>query len=287
MKVSVIISICDNRYDMFKRSLDTWCNQTMDKKEFELIVVDDADRKDILNLCKEYSEKGLQIKFIRIDNSKCDKPVTTFLPILSNNVGFRVATGKVVVITGPETLQSDKNLEVSYTLKGRKECAYGLVYKSDRLFMENIIVNWNKDKDFNYWLCSPGAKSDCRTCPPHPPAYWYYMAVSKKYIEAIGGVDEDFATGICAEDDDFSNRMRLSGVTPVFEHRIIGIHQDHSVEDLLDPRHNLREKEEGILLRKYNVELMRKNLSMKKIIANTDHIWGDEKVIVETVLLGY
>lgn len=288
MKVSVIISICDNRYGMFKRSLDTWNKQTMDKKDFELIVVDDAKRDDILELCKEYSSKGLQFQFIRIDNSKCDKPITTFLPILSNNVGFRLARGKVVVITGPETLQSENNLEVSYTLKGRKECAYGLVYRSNIKFIDKIESEWDTylTRSFENILNIPGAKADCRTCPPHPPAYWYYMAVSKKYVEDIGGVDEDFATGICAEDDDFSNRMRLSGVTPVFENRIIGIHQDHSLEDMKDPKHNIRGKEEGLALRKFNVDLMRKNLSNKKIIANSDHIWGDEKVIVEEFLFG-
>jgi len=282
MKVSVIISICDNRYEMFKRSLDTWCNQTMDKKDFELIIVDDADRKDIRDLCKEYSFERMNIMYVKIDNSKCDKPVTTFLPILSNNVGFRLANGKVVVITGPETLQAQNNLGISYTLKGRKECAYGLVYRSSKEFTKNLSSDWNKykNKSFDLLLSVPGARVDCRTCPPHPPAYWYYMAVAKKYVEAIGGVDEDFATGICAEDDDFSNRMKLSGVTPVFEHRIIGIHQDHSVEDSIDPKHSLRETEEGLKLRKHNVDLMRKNFAAKKIVANEDHIWGDEKVIV-------
>jgi GT2 family glycosyltransferase len=155
-----------------------------------------------------------------------------------------------------------------------------LVFRSNGDFVKEIEKKWNKHYNFNELLSVNGARADCRTCPPHPPSYWYYMAVAKKHVEAIGGVDEDFATGICAEDDDFSNRMRLSGVTPVFEHNIIGIHQDHSFEDSLDIKHGIRTTDDGKQLRQKNVDLMRKNLSNRKIVANTDHIWGDEKVII-------
>ena len=274
MSVSVIISLCDNRYEMFKRALDTWNNQTV--KDFELVLVDDGKRDDILELCKQYKE--LKFQFIRIDNSKCDKPIQTFIPILSNNIGFRNALGEVVVVTGPETLQAEKNIEVSCTMKDRKLCAYGLVYKSNKAFVKTISENW--PQDFNSMLNIEGAKNNCLTKFPHPPAYWYYMAVAKKYVEAIGGVDEDFACGICAEDDDFSNRMRMSGVTPVFEHKIMGIHQDHSIGDADDPKHNFRYSHEGVALRQKNIFLMQQNLSNKKVIANTDHVWGDNKVII-------
>ena len=105
MKVSVIISVCDNRKDMFLRSLDTWNKQTLNTSYFELVIVDDADRKDLKQLCTKYAKKcNLQIQYIRIDNSKSVMPVNTFIPVLSNNVGFRKALGEVVVITGPETL---------------------------------------------------------------------------------------------------------------------------------------------------------------------------------------
>jgi hypothetical protein len=59
------------------------------------------------------------------------------------------------------------------------------------------------------------------------------------------------------------------------------------VEDGLDPKHSLRLTEEGLKLRKYNVDLMRKNFSNRKIIANKDHIWGDLKVITEKYLFEY
>lgn len=286
MKVSVVISLCDNRFEMLKRSLDTWEKQTFSKNDFELVMVDDADRSNIYELCCQCAKNmGLQFQYIRIDNSKCIKPVKTFTPILSNNVGFRFSRGKVVVVTGPETLQAPKNVEISYSLNYRKECAYGLVYRSNRIFVDHISKNWNKDQSFDKLLKIPGAIADCRTRLPHPPAYWYYMAVAKKYVEKIGGVDEEFAAGFCAEDDDFANRMKMANVMPVFEHKIIGIHQDHSVEDAADKAHSIRNTPDGMRMRQRNITLMKRNLHSGKIVANTNHRWGDESVVISKEML--
>ena len=139
MKVSVIISICDNREELFRRSLDTWVKQSL--KDFEIIIVDDADRKEIYQLCKEY-RNDLRFQYIRIDNNKSFIPIKTFTPALSNNVGFRFSKGEVVCVTGPETLQNENNVEISYSFKNRKECGYGLIYKSDNNFVNYISKNW-------------------------------------------------------------------------------------------------------------------------------------------------
>jgi glycosyltransferase involved in cell wall biosynthesis len=294
MKVSVIISACDNRSDMFRRSLDTWVKQTMPKSDFELIVVDDANRKDLRDLCHEYNKNhGLQFQYIRIDNSKCVMPVTTFIPVLSNNVGFRQAKGEVVVATGPETLQSENNMEISYTMKYRQECAWGLIWKANADFVDIVRKDWEKyaNKPFEELLKIRGAKHECLTRPPHPPAYFYYVVTAKENIEKIHGIDERFATGICAEDDDFANRMGMARIHPVFEHKIVGIHQDHSREDAGDPWHAIRRTPEGVRLREKNVQLMRRTATTGKYVANVlekndpkydpDYCWGDPRVIIE------
>jgi glycosyltransferase involved in cell wall biosynthesis len=283
MKVSVVISICNNREALMARSLHTWARQTLLKKEFELIIVDDAQRDEIKDLCVRFhKETGLQFQYVQIDNSRCDVPITTFLPILSNNVGIRKAIGDVIVITGPETLQGRSNLKVASSMIKRKQCAYGTCYKSNSAFVAELERNWkaHKNRSMTGFLKMEGAAVDCLTRPPHPPAYWYIMAVAKKYIEAIGGVDESFATGYCGEDDDLANRMRMFGVQPIFEYGIVGIHQDHSVQDKALKSHTIRNEAQGKALRQKNIELMHKNLKEGKIVANTDHIWGDEKVIV-------
>jgi glycosyltransferase involved in cell wall biosynthesis len=282
MKVSVIISLCDNRLDLFKRSLDTWVKQSLPKEDFEIIVVDDANRRNIHELCRDYSKIGLQFQIIQIDNEKCDLPILTFTPVLSNNVGFRQAKGEVVCITGPETLQSERNLEIAYTFKDRQQCGYGLVYKSNALFVQDIAGRWAELKGLPVrdLLRIQGAAVECLTRPPHPPAYAYFVSVAKKYVEKIGGIDERFGQGFCGEDDDFANRMKMIMVEPVFEHKILGIHQDHSEIDKKSQKHSLRKTPEGVRLRKKNIELMSQTQLTGTAVANKDHLWGDPKVII-------
>jgi glycosyltransferase involved in cell wall biosynthesis len=283
MKVSVVISACDNRIAMFGRALDTWASQTMPKQDFELLVVDDAQREDLRALCRERAlADGLNILFIRIDKNRSVIPVKSFIPALTNNVGFRRASGEVVVVTGPETLQATRNLEVAWTMRDRMECAYGLVFKANTVATDYIAKGWDRLRKLpiEHILQIPGAKADCLTIPPHPPAYWYFMCVAKQHIVNIGGVDERFLGGLCGEDDDFANRMRASGVTPVFEHRIVGIHQDHSREDHGDGIHVDRRHGSGLSLKAHNLVLMRDNLARKVVKVNEGHDWGSANLIV-------
>jgi len=282
MRVSVVISACDNRAHLFSRALDTWAKQTLPKGDFELLVVDDAVREDLRTLCQEKARSlGLNIRFIRINKTKSVIPVKSFIPVLTNNVGLRHSKGDVVVVTGPETLQAPNNLEIAATMVSRQQCAYGLVYRASAKATEFISKGWDRLKllPMSHLLQIPGAKDSCVTMPPHPPAYWYFMCVAKAHVERIGGVDEQFLGGICGEDDDFANRMRMVGVEPVFEHSIIGIHQDHSREDHEDGIHLDRKQGEGYLLWVHNFGLMKSNKEKGNPLANVGHEWGSNSLV--------
>jgi len=268
MKVSVIISLCDNRFDFFRRSLETWKTQT--NKNFELVLVDDGHREEFFELSKKY----VFSQYIQIDNSKSHIQPKTFTPVLTNNVGIRMARGDVICITGPETLQSPNNVEIASSFENRKEAGYGLIYKSNREFV-NIIKN--NMSNFNDLLKTKGAKHTCLTKPPHPPAYYYFLVVKKAYITKIGGLDERFCQGYCGEDDDLANRLKMSGITPLFEHKIIGIHQDHSQENTTIHLDRYKNNE----LKQHNLRLIRENISNYSYIANQTHIWGDPNMIIK------
>lgn len=286
MKVSVIISACPNREELFERSLFTYSKQNFDKKDFEILLIDDGDRSELLGLCElAHVDYGLQFRYIKIDPSKSSYPIKSFTPALTINIGFRMAEGDVVVITGPETMQAENNMAEAYTLVNRRQCAYGLVFRASKEFNEHLTqTNW-RDQPFMDILKYPGAQAECRTRPPHPPAYWYCMAVARGYVMQIRGVDEKFLGGICAEDDDFANRMKFAGVTPVFEHKIIGIHQNHDSGDAADPTHNVRKTSKWDEMRKHNISIMHENIKRGDPVANRDHIWGNLDTIVEEVII--
>lgn len=283
MKVSVIISTTDNRESLFNRSLYTWSKQTLPKSEWELIVIDDGVRKDVRNQCLEAATKyKMNINFIRIDKNKSFYKVKSFIPALTNNIGFRQAKGDVIVITGPETLQKNTNLEISTNMINRNECAYGLVFKANIPAVDEFTNKWKelKNQSIEVLLQIPGAQNECPTKPPNPPRYWYYMTVAKKYVEEINGVDECFVGGLCGEDDDFSFRIGKSGIKPVFDYSIIGIHQDHTREDSNDLIHESRFSPNGKILRQNNFKLLKQNLRNKNYKVNLNHQWGDENLII-------
>jgi len=279
--VSVIISMADNRSLFFERSLWTYAKQTVDKSNFEIIVVDDGDRKDIKQLCRDFSKQnGLQFQYINVDKHKSFVSPKSFTPALTNNIGFKNARGEVVVITGPETLVMESNLEMAKTIKNKRQCWYGLVFLSNLKFVKCLNeCHEFKRLDFNQLLSFDGAKNNCHSCPPHPPAYWYWMVANKKDVFNIAGVDERFMGGICGEDDDFSNRMKLSGVLPMFNHKMIGIHQNHSESDLND-NHSVRFTDDWKILRGINLTFVKDNLDNKRVVVNSDHEWGDSKTII-------
>lgn len=284
MKVSIVVSACDNREKLFERSLRSLARQTMPKSEFEVVMVDDADRKGLLDLCMAGAEQGIRIQYIRIDPSKSHVPAAAFTPALTNNVGFRHAKGNVVVITGPETIHGRMNVEIASQVPENR-CEYGLVFRAGRKFAEWLDEHPERaDLSVEKLLGAPGAQEDCRTRLPHPPAYWYWMAVQKKNVEAIGGCDEEFMMGICGDDDDFANRMRMSGVIPVFNHKMIGIHQDHSDTDKND-NHSVRFTSKWSVLRKINLALLRKRLQSGDPVANRDHVWGSADTVVSALEL--
>lgn len=279
MKVSIVISACDNRERLFERSLLSLERQTIPKDEFEVVMVDDADRHELRSMCRTAAESGLRFRYIRIDPSKSHIPAASFTPALTNNVGFRYAEGDVVVITGPETIHGEWNVELAAVVP-KNRCEYGLVFRADRRFEKWIAGDSKRaHQPMSVMLGAPGARADCRTRPPHPPAYWYWMAVRRNNVEAIGGCDEEFMRGICGDDDDFANRMKMRGVIPVFNHQMVGIHQDHSGTDKTD-NHSVRFTAQWGQLRKINRMTLNKRIRSGDPVANRDHVWGDPDVVM-------
>lgn len=279
MKVSIIISACSGRERLFKRSLLSLERQTLSKKEFEVIMVDDADRYSLRDLCRSAAKQGLRFRYIRVDPSKSHVPPASFTPALTNNVGFRHAEGDVIVVTGPETIHGEWNVEIASEVSEQR-CEYGLVFRADKRFETWISSDpRHPHLPIRAMLQAPGAQADCRTRSPHPPAYWYWMAVRKTNVEAIGGCDEEFMRGICGDDDDFANRMKMYGVVPVFNHSMIGIHQDHSNADMGD-NHSVRFTADWGRLQKINRMTLNKRIWSKDPVANRDHIWGDPTSVI-------
>lgn len=279
IKVSVLISLF-NRIEYFSRTLETYAKQTLPKKDFEIVVLDDNSTQDILGLCRKYSKLyDIQFQYIKFDKNKSSYPVGAFTPALSNNIGIKCARGSVVVITGPESLQKEDNLEIAWNTANLGNCVYGYVYRSALEFTK-ILKNTNiREKSFKDLLKLDGATSD-KSC--NNWFWWYFLAIQKGHLFKINGVDERFMEGITGEDDNLSHRLIEYGIPLIRNKDIILIHQDHSEEDKFDGVHTFRfSKKLWNKLREKNTDLIDEWYKSKDPVANKKINWGNLNAIIE------
>jgi len=278
IKVSVIISLY-NRRSFFERTLHTYSQQTMPKENFEIIVMDDCSTEDIEGLCESYSKKhNIRFRYVSFDRNAGAIRAKTFTPALSNNIGLKLARGSVIVISGPETLQGAKNLELSYQKASEGYCLYGNIYRSSQEFVDTLKTKWH-NLSFDEIKEIPGALDNPA---PLKGWWWYYIAIQKEHMLNIHGVDERFMLGIAGEDDDLANRIMRWGVPLTRHPEVVGLHQEHSHEDSMDALHSWRfDRRKWHSLRQHNIKLLREWFTDKNPVANRDIDWGCFDAIIK------
>lgn len=276
-KVSVVISL-KNRTKFLKYSLSTLEKQTLPKSEFELIFVDDGSTEDIAKFLESYSDI-FNIKYIKIDSSKSEIPAWSHTPSLSNNVGFKAAEGSVIVICGPEILHAENNLSAAYASGMSGVAAFGIVYHSNLHFVHNLFQHEDvKNITFKQMFDMPGAKHNCISTKGF---WWFLLAVKKSNIMAIGGVDEEYLRGVCAEDDDFAARLNENKTKNIIDNTLVGIHMEHESEDDKYDKRRHRQTPEWQAARAINTARWEAWQKHKTIVANKGRDWGSYKVITE------
>lgn len=276
MKVSIVISI-KNRTDLFRRSLKQYKYQTMPKSDWELVVVDDMSDEDVLSVLKKYGS-CFNYKYIKIDSKKNDFPVF-WGPSLSNNVGFKAAEGDVVVITSPEVMVDYTALDNSYNMAMTGVSAFGHVLFSHNQFVQMMDKNPKMEEYSFYELFRLPTATNGFPDINSKNFYWFWLAVKRDVVLSIGGCDENFMRGICGDDDDFADRLKLFGAEPTHAFNIKGIHQDHKVKDSKDPK-RIRRNSVWERYRKINTDYLAEKRRTKEVVANVGRNWGSEKLII-------
>jgi len=268
MKISVIISLAGNRAGLFKRSLDAWLNQTLPKSEWEMIVVDDANRLGCQKLCRRYARKGIQMRFLRVDRSRSLMPVRGFVPALTINAGIKAAQGRVLMITGPEVIHGRGNLSAAAEADGAR---YGMVAHAGRIATGYLAKGWSslQHKPIRHLAQLPTVRLHKAKLPNR----WSCAVVLKNDAERIGGVDERFLGGDGVDDADFAGRLHMAGVEMLCDTRIVCLHQDHSMDDARDPSRQI-DPDERQKLRDHNFTLLKDALDRNDPVANKSEPWG-------------
>ena len=102
IKISLIIPVYNVEKYLFK-ALSSVENQSFDKSNFEVIIIDDGSRDSSVDIIKEFCERNINFKFLSQENSG---------PAIARNTALKIAQGEYIAF-----LDSDDYLEKNYLEK--------------------------------------------------------------------------------------------------------------------------------------------------------------------------
>jgi glycosyltransferase involved in cell wall biosynthesis len=298
MRLSVVLSI-HNRLQLFRHGLFSFTQQTLPTKDFELIVIDDMSTENIREYLNEWRKK-LNIRYVRIDHTKhwlfhelnpnpSDNTFANWYhtPALSNNIGFKLARGEVLMITQPEIIQAPNNLMIGYADALTNHFIFGKTYLTDQRFTEWVNAAEWKDLYYKELLRVPGAS---HYHFPRGVFYWYVAFLRTEHALKLNGVDEEYLRGVYAEDDNFRIRVQLSGIWPKDNWDIEGIHVDHSHESEKHRRRNEAHWENGARtnrarFQQFLTDIRNHEYVKKNIVVNQEKDWGSMDCVIKDELL--
>ncbi len=194
MRCSIVLAT-RNKAEYLKRTLRSIKRQDV-PFEYEVIVVDDGSTDQTREVCKRAG-----VRYIKLENAIYRNPAA------ARNVGYRVATGKIIIAQSDEVIHHTPNtIELLCSRLKQGEFLLATVY--------NYIVKTQQRKAMY-------------TGKRNKRPFFFLGSLWRKDLYAVGGNDEEF-TKPGYDDDWFADCLiRGLGLRPRFTDAVVGHHQDH------------------------------------------------------------
>lgn len=168
---------------------------------FETIVLNDGLPDETESLCRQY-EARLNLKYVFTGQRNIEGSLIYRVPGFALNIGAKIASGENLIISCAEMFHLNNTIEnlIDPLQYSSQLMCTAIGMDDDGSFLDYLNLH-HGDFDshaFNYNYAT------VNTSLP------FLMAVRKEKYLAIGGYDEDF-TGFAYDDNDFVDRMKLSG----------------------------------------------------------------------------
>lgn len=213
-KISIVMSYF-NRKEQLRQTLESIKKSLY--KNIEIIIIDDNSDEDerVNTFINEYT-KFFEIKVITIENTE----KTWINPCIGYNIGFKKATGDIIIIQNPEVMHvGDCISYIANNLKQNDWITFNC-YGSPNFNYNKKLENKNKYELFDFINNSEnriGGNSVERNdvggwvnhFEKHFVSYHYLAAINRNDLlfKMNGGFDEIFKDGVGADDDDFIKRL--------------------------------------------------------------------------------
>lgn len=219
-----IVATLYNRRKQFIATLNSLSSSLV--KDFEFIVVDDGS--DDLEKVDDLSKEFPFLRVIRIEPSQ-KWYRNSCIPY---NIGFAASRGDKIIIQNAECLHfSDIMSDVENTLDDSNYLSFG-VYSVNREITNNISAENNWGRDGVIPFTHIGAVINGENCwynhgVYRPSGLHFCNAITRSNLSILNGFDEDYAEGICYDDNEFLYRVFKLGLNIIFRDGHLAIHQHH------------------------------------------------------------
>lgn len=231
MKVSIVMAY----YNRWTQLVQTLESIHLSMRDVEVIIVDDGSDEN--NSLEGYVDPYLDIKVIRVkpENKTWTSACIPF------NIGFKEATGDIIIIQSPECLHvgdiissairnvhENKYVAFACYSAGKEKSEAINNYKKFILpeDAEKILSPFNNNHPSadgeDGWYCHSQY---------NPNAFAFCAAMTKKDLDELGGFDERYSQGIGYEDFEFIARIRRKGMSVDIIDNPYVIHQRHTPTD--------------------------------------------------------
>jgi len=214
MNISVIVPTY-NRPDNLKECLDNLKRQNLDRKFFEIIVVDDGSSMELEPLVNlSLRDSGIKYFFIKQVNSG---------PAEARNKGILAATGEVILFIGDDIMASNNYLYEHYNFHLKNN-------GSDMAMLG--FTTWSKDikiSDFMIWLEASGFQFGYNDLKPGQAAgynYFYTSNISlKRRFMLDNGLSNSSFRYAAFEDSELGYRLIRAGLKLIYNPQALAYHK--------------------------------------------------------------
>lgn len=214
--ISVIIPTY-NRPDRLLNCLAALERQTVERRRFEIIVVDDGSTDDTSRLLQPLAEEG-RIRYFRQPNSG---------PAAARNLAIREAQGSLLLIIGDDIIATPQLLAEHLSYHQRLDrpglAVLGFTDWSPEITVTPLMRCEGLAAQFEYYLIPQGLV-DAENLP-YRFFYTSNISLPRRFmLENHFFFDEEFLTAM-GEDGELAYRMQKKGMRIVFNPNAIAYHE--------------------------------------------------------------
>lgn len=288
-----IITVRRNRPEYTQAELESICQQTFPRNEYEIIMLDDSTTTALPQVVTRY-QRRLPIRFVHFHGWQCSPT----LHVGSNgrrsmtfhlNYGLQMARGDITLLALGEFLHIGSTLHEMTAVHDKH---HALIYHGCVRDLKRTVLDhqtWRQDT--SCFLDDEIVWGQWVVHPQHTPLHdeFVFSSVKTTHLRWVGGFDECFLSGLECELGESYRRLVRAGCEVQYSSDVVAAHIEHdrAGRDLELPNYLAAQRarrlfDQGYWEQSPKVKYYRPGTEKRPVRANRDRLWGMLPCGVET-----